>query len=582
MGEGLGAEAGRFDFVLANPPFNGNAVDKERLKDMVGPGCRFPFGLPRTNNANYLWIQLLYSPLKNGEAGTSGGRPAFVMANSASDARSSEQELGRQFIESRALDRMVAVGPNLFYIVTLTKLVSPMLTLCQQLRSQIQNLRRTRGLRLPRLLSGQVNLQENKRTIMSTPTTPVPPPRPAPPARATTTTPPAQKCLFQNESDWRELKPHGSDESNKAAEQATRMLKERLGSLLLSQNLLLLFGSGASVAEGGPSMSALWDEAADSQKTVLAEICDVVGHPKDKKDIEALLSRCQGALAFAPAKATIIKAFIEAVEGIIRDRCRKIETWEKVKGTKQTILQVITPHSMLLSRVVPRRQDLPRTRVFTTNYDVCLELAAKERRMPILDGFDLITPRTFDGRWFDYDFVRRSTREGAPDYLESVFHLYKLHGSVDWHRSPEGIIRDPETKKPYLIYPRDEKFAQSFEQPFLEMMSRFQMALREKDTALLLIGFGFNDHHLNQPIYHALATNPNLKLLVVDYSSEAKLAPDQPWDTLYRLQQSGAPLDVLQMDFQEFPALLPTYSEARASNTQERAAQLLKVLSSKP
>ncbi|MBI3849156.1 MAG: N-6 DNA methylase [Verrucomicrobia bacterium] len=110
---------GRFDFVLANPPFNVNAVDKERLKDMVGPGRRFPFGLPRTDNANYLWIQLFYSSLKNGEAGTSGGRAGFVMANSASDARSSEQELRRQLIESRAVDVMVAVGPNLFYTVTL-------------------------------------------------------------------------------------------------------------------------------------------------------------------------------------------------------------------------------------------------------------------------------------------------------------------------------------------------------------------------------------------------------------------------------------------------------------------------------
>jgi hypothetical protein len=417
---------------------------------------------------------------------------------------------------------------------------------------------------------------------MGTPTTSIPRPHPARPARATTTAPPEQKCLFQNESDWRLLKPGSSDQSMKAAEQANKMLKERLGSLLLSQNLLLLFGSGASVAVGGPSMAALWDEAAESQRIVLTEICDAVGHPQGKEDIEALLSRCQGALAFAPPSAATIRGFIEAVEGIIRDRCRKIETWERVRGIKQTTLEVITPHSTLLSRVVPRRQDLPRTRVFTTNYDVCVELAAKERRMPIVDGFDLISPRTFDGRWFDYDFVRRSTREGAPDYLESVFHLYKVHGSVDWHRSTEGIIRDSETKKPCLIYPRDEKFAQSFEQPFLEMMSRFQMALREKDTALLLIGFGFNDHHLTQPIYHALATNPNFKLIVVDSCSEAKLAPDKAWDTLYRLQQSGAALDVLQMEFQEFPVLLPTYSEARASSTQERAAQLLKVLSSKP
>ncbi|MDO8959487.1 MAG: class I SAM-dependent DNA methyltransferase [Rhodocyclaceae bacterium] len=109
---------GSFDFVLANPPFNVNAVDKERLKDMVGHDSRgnprrFPFGLPRTDNANYLWIQLFYSSLN------ATGRAGFVMANSASDARSSEQELRQKLIEARAVDVMVAVGPNMFYTVTL-------------------------------------------------------------------------------------------------------------------------------------------------------------------------------------------------------------------------------------------------------------------------------------------------------------------------------------------------------------------------------------------------------------------------------------------------------------------------------
>ncbi len=107
------AATGSFDFVLANPPFNVNAVDKERLKDMVGAGRRFPFGMPRTDNANYLWIQLFYSALN------ARGRAGFVMANSASDARSSEQELRQKLIEARAVDVMVAVGPNMFYTVTL-------------------------------------------------------------------------------------------------------------------------------------------------------------------------------------------------------------------------------------------------------------------------------------------------------------------------------------------------------------------------------------------------------------------------------------------------------------------------------
>jgi len=105
--------SGRFDFVLANPPFNVNAVDKERLEADVGKGRRFPFGLPSADNANYLWIELFYSALNE------KGRAGFVMANSASEARASEMEIRKQLINSKAVEVMVAVGPNMFYTVTL-------------------------------------------------------------------------------------------------------------------------------------------------------------------------------------------------------------------------------------------------------------------------------------------------------------------------------------------------------------------------------------------------------------------------------------------------------------------------------
>ncbi|MBM4457000.1 MAG: SAM-dependent DNA methyltransferase [Chloroflexi bacterium] len=100
---------GKFDFVMTNPPFNVDKVDKERLAD----DPRFPFGLPKPDNANYLWIQLFYSSLN------ATGRAGFVMANSAADARGSELEIRRKLIEAGAVDVMVAVGPNFFYTVTL-------------------------------------------------------------------------------------------------------------------------------------------------------------------------------------------------------------------------------------------------------------------------------------------------------------------------------------------------------------------------------------------------------------------------------------------------------------------------------
>ena len=111
--EDLHLAKGSFDFVLANPPFNVNAIDKERLEGDVGAGRRFPFGLPKVDNGNYVWIQLFCSALN----GT--GRAGFVMANSAADARSSEMEIRRQLIEAQAVDVVVAVGTNMFYTVTL-------------------------------------------------------------------------------------------------------------------------------------------------------------------------------------------------------------------------------------------------------------------------------------------------------------------------------------------------------------------------------------------------------------------------------------------------------------------------------
>jgi len=101
--------AGAFDFVMANPPFNVNGVDKAKLEG----DQRFPFGLPRPDNANYLWIQLFYSALAE------NGRAGFVMANSAADAGHSEREIRRRLVESKAVDVMVAIGTNFFYTVTL-------------------------------------------------------------------------------------------------------------------------------------------------------------------------------------------------------------------------------------------------------------------------------------------------------------------------------------------------------------------------------------------------------------------------------------------------------------------------------
>lgn len=105
---------GKFDYVMANPPFNQSEVDKARLVSEAGVvDARFPLGMPGTNNANYLWIGLFYAALNK------TGRAGFVMANSASDAGGSERGMRQKLIESGSVDCIITTSPNMFFTVTL-------------------------------------------------------------------------------------------------------------------------------------------------------------------------------------------------------------------------------------------------------------------------------------------------------------------------------------------------------------------------------------------------------------------------------------------------------------------------------
>ncbi|MFV0501131.1 MAG: N-6 DNA methylase [Bacteroidales bacterium] len=102
---------GGADFVMANPPFNVDGVDK--AKDAVKKDPRLMIdgkvNLPKNDNANYLWIQYFYNYLKP------TGRAGFVMASSASDAGHSEKDIREKLVKTGAVDVMMAIGNNFFY-----------------------------------------------------------------------------------------------------------------------------------------------------------------------------------------------------------------------------------------------------------------------------------------------------------------------------------------------------------------------------------------------------------------------------------------------------------------------------------
>jgi len=102
---------GKADFVMANPPFNVDEIDADKVK--ADP--RLPFGLPGVNkkgkvsNGNYVWISYFYSYLNE------CGRAGFVMSSQASSAGRDEAKVRQKLIESGAVDIMIAIRSNFFY-----------------------------------------------------------------------------------------------------------------------------------------------------------------------------------------------------------------------------------------------------------------------------------------------------------------------------------------------------------------------------------------------------------------------------------------------------------------------------------
>src|SRR3989475_10331276 len=106
--------AGKCDFVMANPPFNVDLVDAERIKG----DPRLPFGLPGVNpqkkvgNGNYLWISYFWSYVNE------KGRTGFVMSSQASSAGHGEKEVRRKIVETGDVDVMISIRSNFFYTRT--------------------------------------------------------------------------------------------------------------------------------------------------------------------------------------------------------------------------------------------------------------------------------------------------------------------------------------------------------------------------------------------------------------------------------------------------------------------------------
>lgn len=388
---------------------------------------------------------------------------------------------------------------------------------------------------------------------------------------------------FQSNNLWLETKNQVAETDFENPKNAAKdEIKRVLSDIFRCKNLIVLTGLGTSlhvninkdlgrldpgrVAIAGkkiaPTMGDLWGKAKTKSGENFEKVLEISRFPcsdlKFKNNIEALLSYCKIGSEFADEKNNrdLVNKFILETEKIIRDEINFLNLDDD-----------ISVHSELLRRIARRTSRKVRTKIFTTNYDLCFEYAARQGRYVVIDGFSHTNPQVFDSLYFGYDIVKRESNPDSQEYISNVFHLYKLHGSIDWQKNEKSneIERVKDAGKPILIYPRNTKYELAFEQPYLEMMSAFQSALRQPETALLVVGFGFNDNHLAEPIISAIHSNLNLKAVICD----PFLAPNDAGDDgnakknehlkkiSYLISKGDARLSLLNATFEDLVSELP-------------------------
>ena len=259
--------------------------------------------------------------------------------------------------------------------------------------------------------------------------------------------------------------PPAEERSDPASDEIARVLSD----VVRSTNLVVLTGLGTSlcIKEGdnpkAPTMAALWTAvhrvyAQPVQgRASWDEILAIARQPAGNENIEELLSRSKTAESFDSGEnVQKIRRFIDDAEKIIREKVDFLEPNEE-----------LPIHESFLRRLARRSVRRERLRLFTTNYDRGFEHAAQRAGFVIIDGFTLSQPSFFDPMHFSYDIVRRNEQPEAPDYIENLFHLYKIHGSIDWEFDQETkrINKAPKTDHPLLIYPRSTKYELAFAQP---------------------------------------------------------------------------------------------------------------------
>ena len=374
-----------------------------------------------------------------------------------------------------------------------------------------------------------------------------------------------------------------ADRKSAAHKKLLDILKEtrvRFGTMLKIDNVSFLFGAGASVGAGGFSLANIpkplekvliskakseqdggkvpgWIKLFYESTSMLTKDeqsfetrSKLYGRPQ-RKDIPAIALNFEYYLSclYMWLSSMVHETKTMALLGDIQITINKTDIETLIKEIKSAYVALLDLpktdseyplrfHRKFIKKILTRPLNLRRANIFTLNNDTLIEQAGDAEGSVLVDGFVGTLRRVFRPESYDIDFYfPAQTTEGRVHRFDRAFHLFKLHGSITWHRckqdweNPFGLYatfyNQSHQDDDVVIYPTPLKFGETLGMPYSELFRRFGNSIAQPQSVLFVIGYGFGDDHVNALIRQALAI-PSFTLIAVD--------PDPKSDFLTKLE----------------------------------------------
>lgn len=338
------------------------------------------------------------------------------------------------------------------------------------------------------------------------------------------------------EEKWITLKDQAKKDFDIKKNKTTKVSKIIKDLFLKKENCIFLTWAWTSYSSGWPLMWDLWwyfiwDEKLIKNKVFLKNIWELLKEyiSKNSHDIfKEYLKKLNHDLVNNNLEEFLssLLVYIRNLENLTKkgdkDLKEAIEFKDKIELDLKKLcniqLSTNSEHFYLLYFINKIRgwSNKSRLKIFTLNYDTLFEQTANEYWYTIIDGFSFSTPRKFNSSNFDLDIIEKEDNRVENNKLhENVFHLYKLHGSLNWVKDWDKYYHmeiDKDNIIGEIIYPWKAKYEKSYDMPYFEMLTRFQFELRKKDVVINIIWYWFWDDHINRMILEALKNNNWLTL----------------------------------------------------------------------